>query len=220
MNTFNPIPIICTFLCLGCILCSCDLDRIDDEGPFVCGQIFLDPRDGKTYRTIWIADDGSHDLNKPGKCWMTENLEFNTSNFGTSCYATQPAKCDTFGRLYSSFVLSNVCMNGWHIATAEEWSDLYTTYGWTELITGNGPIYQGDSATFLPGGLSKLDLLMGGSCSSLEECDGSGQNVSFWATDSESFSFFNRGGNSSVWSTAVIFGATDPRFYVRCVQNP
>lgn len=198
---------------------NCNLDRIEDAGPFQCGQTFLDPRDGKSYKTVWIADDGSHNLSMPGKCWLAENLDFNTTNFNSNCYKNEPARCDTFGRMYNGLVLNNVCMNGWHVATAEEWSQLFLTYGWTELITGNGPIYNGDSITFLPGGLSKLDFLMGGSCLALDDCESAGQAIGFWASDKNSYAYFNEVGSSSVWSTAVIIGATDLRFYVRCVKN-
>lgn len=206
-------------LVLASISMHCNLDRIDDAGPFVCGQSFVDPRDGKSYKTVWIADDGSHDLSKAGQCWMAENLNFNTSNFGSDCFAQQAIQCDTFGRLYNETVLGNICMNGWHIATSTEWSNLFKRYGWTELFTGNGPIYSGDSSVFLPGGISKLNFLMGGSCLEINDCEGIGDNTGFWATDENFFTFFGKSGNADVWTTAVIIGDPDLRYYVRCVKN-
>ena len=208
------------FVLLACMLgMHCDLDRIDDAGPFVCGEKFTDPRDGKTYKTVWIANDGSHDLAKPGKCWMAENLDFNTANFHSNCYNQEVIRCDTFGHMYGGLALNNCCMNGWHVATTEDWNNLFLVYGWTQGFTGNGPIYFGDSTTFLAGGSSKLDFLMGGSCLDPGNCEGSGESIGFWATDKNEFCFFNIQGSADVWSTAVIVGATDLRYYVRCIQN-
>ena len=206
-------------LWMFCLLPSCDLDKIDDAGPFVCGQSIIDPRDGKSYETIWIAIDGSHNLSVSGKCWLAENLDFNTANFNSNCYNEEEANCTTFGHMYGELGLPTVCLNGWHIATSAEWSDLYKTYGWSEQFTGNGPIYSGDSTAFLPGGTTKLNLLMGGSCLAIDDCEGLGSQVSFWATNGNSFTYFNQSGSSGVWSTGVIIGNPDLRYYVRCVQN-
>ena len=196
----------------------CNLDRIDDAGPFVCGQNFTDPRDGKSYKTVWIADDGSHDLGKAGKCWLAENLDFNTANFHSNCYEEDITRCDTFGRMYNSFPLASVCLNGWHIATTTEWSELFKTYGWTEGITGNGPIYSGDSSVFLPGGISKMDFLLGGSCfTGPDDCEGDGMYTAFWASDRFYNASFSKSGNSSVF--AIQFIENDLRYYIRCVRD-
>ena len=200
------------------LFASCSLEEIPDAGPWECGQPFKDPRDGATYSTVWIADDGSHDETKPGKCWMVENLNFNTANFFSSCYGLTAGNCDIYGRVYSKQTLSNVCVNGWHVATAEEWKTLFQTYGLTEQLTGNGPIYSGSSAPFLPGGAAKTDFLMGGSCLAEDNCDGLDESIGFWG-GTDSFAHFNKTGSSQVWSTAVIVGATDLRYYVRCIQN-
>ncbi|MEP6795999.1 MAG: FISUMP domain-containing protein [Saprospiraceae bacterium] len=197
---------------------SCNLDRIDNAGPFQCGQTIVDPRDGKSYKTIWIADDGSHNLSMPGKCWLAENLNFNTSNAFSNCYNEANVRCDTFGRMYNSLALASACLNGWHLATTTEWSDLFKTYGWTEIITGNGPIYSGDSLAFLPGGLSKMNFLMGGSCfPGPEACSDIGNSIGFWASDKFHNTFFNKSGSSSVF--AIQFAENDQRYYIRCVKN-
>ncbi len=201
------------FACPGC-----NLDEVPDTGAWECGQVFKDPRDGKTYKTIWIANDGSHDPNKPGKCWMVESLDFNTANFFSSCYGMADANCDLYGRVYSKQTLANVCTNGWHVATADEWKELFQTYGLTEQLTGNGPIYSGSATPFLPGGNTKLDFLMGGSCLADDDCSGLGDYVGFWG-GTDAFAGFNKSGSAQVWSTAVIQGASDLRYYVRCVND-
>jgi uncharacterized protein (TIGR02145 family) len=203
-------------LIIGLSFLSCNLDRVEDAGPFVCGQTITDPRDGKTYKTIWIAEDGSHDMNQPGKCWMAQNLNFNTSNFFSSCYQEIDSRCDTFGRLYSMQALPTACLNGWHIATPDEWKELYRTYGWTEVITGNGPLFSGDSTTFLPGGISRLDYLMGGECDGPADCLGLGETVGFWTSESQINSFFHISGSASVFSIQF---QSDWRYYIRCIQD-
>jgi uncharacterized protein (TIGR02145 family) len=197
---------------------SCNLEKIPDVGPFQCGQTIIDPRDGKSYKTVWIADDGSHNVDMPGRCWLAENLDFNTSNFHSNCYQEELTRCDTFGRMYNSLSLSSVCLNGWHLATTAEWSELFKTYGWTEVITGNGPIYSGDSTVFLPGGISKMDFLLGGSCfTGPDDCEGAGTNTGFWASDRFNNAFFSKFGSSSVF--AIQFIENDTRYYIRCVRD-
>ena len=180
------------------ILFSCNLERIPDAGPFQCGQEFIDPRDGKSYKTIWIANDGSHNLSVEGQCWFAENANFSTGNIFSSCYEETPNLCDSLGTLYHSFTSDDACPEGWHSATQEEWSFLFNAYGWTELLTGNGPIFSGNSATFLPGGSSGINFLLGGHCESLSDCEGLGENVNYWASDQFHTAGFTGSGSASV----------------------
>ena len=198
---------------------QCNLDRIDDQGPFQCGQIFTDPRDGKMYKTIWIAEDGSHDLSKPGKCWMAQNLDFNSGNITSNCYLDQAVNCDTFGRLYVMTVLDNLCMNGWHIASSDDWDDLYTTYAWTGNWTGFATEYSGNASFFLPGGTSGINLLMGGSCSEVNGCSGKGQSITYWTNQSYFISSFLKSGNAIVGDGGTFQPPSAFRYYVRCVKD-
>jgi uncharacterized protein (TIGR02145 family) len=214
--------VTCNLLFRLCFYCTffigCNLDRVEDEGPFICGQDFTDPRDGKIYKTVWIAFDGSHDLNKAGKCWMAENLNFNTGNAASSCYDEQAINCDTFGRLYTQY-LTNTCVNGWHVATSEEWRGLFTTYGWTDEWTGLAYQLDGPVAPLLPGGTSRIDLLMGGSCEPADQCTGIGQSVTFWPDEDDYYCFFNKNGTAAVGILAVSNPPPDIRYYIRCVKD-
>jgi uncharacterized protein (TIGR02145 family) len=216
-------PTIFHFLLLFSVVINmqCNLDRIDDAGPFVCGQLFTDSRDGKTYKTIWIANDGSHDTSKPGSCWMAENLNFIMLNDSSMCYENQQSRCDTFGRLYAKTALATACMDGWHIATSIEWANLFKTYQWTEMAIFDQTNYSGDNSEFLPGGNTRLDFLMGGSCSVNFICNGINKDISFWATNpSQVFSSMNYNKDDDA-SIALILPAVldNLRLYVRCVKN-
>ena len=69
---------------------------------------FCDSRDGKKYVYVKIT---ANDF------WMAENLNYDAA--GSLCYNDVSSNCTTYGKLYSS--TTNVCPEGWHIPTSEEW---------------------------------------------------------------------------------------------------
>jgi len=131
--------------------CSFELDRTDplpctDSNECGCGELdIVDERDGQEYQTVWIDNDGGNDPNKPGLCWMRDNLNVGEQVFTRSemkrdsviqkyCYN---GDCDLYGGYYGydeainydpniSDVLSGqyfakgICPNGWHLPNEEE----------------------------------------------------------------------------------------------------
>ncbi len=96
----------------------------------------IDKRDGQEYRIINI---GNH-------LWMAENL--NIGNMISSdkdpkdnniiekyCYNNNPDNCDTYGGIYRWNEAMNygsgkdICPDGWHIPTNEEWKKLEIAMG-------------------------------------------------------------------------------------------
>ncbi|MGM0505333.1 MAG: FISUMP domain-containing protein [Bacteroidota bacterium] len=160
------------------IFSACEKDEDDstptiEDGP---GDPVTDI-DGNTYQTVWIG----------GQNWMAENLKTITYNDGTPIDLitdnanwesdTIGAYCwydndeahyaETYGALYNWYVVNtgNLCPDGWHVPTEEEWltlegyivsdghlnnegTTLKATYGWNE--NGNGTNDYGFTA--LPGG--------------------------------------------------------------------
>lgn len=78
---------------------------------------FFDTRDGTTYQAIELGS----------QVWMAENLRY---EIGISpCYEMDESNCSIYGRLYTFAEAANVCPDGWHLPTDEEWQTLETHLG-------------------------------------------------------------------------------------------
>lgn len=129
----------------------------------------IDPRDGKSYRTVEIN----------GQTWMAENLNFADNEVGkSSCYGNDDDLCEIYGRLYSREAALNsntcspnatcnlgsavqgVCPDEWHIPSLAETNELIKLLGMTvnswvsrkgwAIDRSNGDTY---GMSFIPAGL-------------------------------------------------------------------
>jgi uncharacterized protein (TIGR02145 family) len=78
----------------------------------VDANVLQDERDGRQYRVVTIGN----------QVWMAENL-----NYGEqlkSCYDNDPSNCERYGGLYTWEVALEVCPDGWHLPTIEDWNAL------------------------------------------------------------------------------------------------
>ncbi|MBX2875600.1 MAG: PKD domain-containing protein [Saprospiraceae bacterium] len=128
---------------------------------FSCGETYTDPRDGRTYQTMWIDEDGGNDTNKPGQCWMKSNLQYERQNM-SDCYDHVIANCINHGRMYYGVSVDSVIPEGWRLPTRAEWEVVMAPYGITPSNNSTGTRYLGNILPFLEGGASGLDLPLGG----------------------------------------------------------
>jgi len=78
-----------------------------------------DPRDGKIYKTIEIANS----------VWMAENLNFSDTTLLKACYDDNVLFCDKYGGLYNWAEAMKACPSGWHLPTKDEFDQLMNAAG-------------------------------------------------------------------------------------------
>jgi len=82
-------------------------------------QGLYDFRDGKKYDTVLIGK----------QVWTAENLDY--AAYGCY-YDNDPANGAVFGRLYTWEEACNVCPDGWHLPSDEEWKEMEIYLGMNE----------------------------------------------------------------------------------------
>ncbi len=81
----------------------------------------IDTRDGQVYKTVEIGK----------QWWMAENLNYN-AEIGSWSYNNDTSNLSFYGRLYNWKTANNVCPDGWHLPSHEEWNEITDFLGgWT-----------------------------------------------------------------------------------------
>jgi uncharacterized protein (TIGR02145 family) len=94
------------------------LDTRADGGETESGAApFVDPRDGKSYRTLRLG----------GARWLAQNLDHETA--GSFCYDDAPESCERDGRLYTWSAAQAACPPGWHLGSDDDWKALEAALG-------------------------------------------------------------------------------------------
>ena len=84
---------------------------------------FIDERDNQTYNWIKIGN----------QTWMAENLNYDAGD-GSICYAEEEHNCEKYGRLYTWEIAKDVCPDGWHLPSDNEWKKLEEHLGMNSQI--------------------------------------------------------------------------------------
>jgi len=96
---------------------------------FICfGQqkgIFVDPRDGKHYKTIMVE----------GQTWFAENLAYKTDS-GCWAYDNNMKNVPVYGYLYTYQSAKAGCPTGWHLSFMDDWNQLIDHFG-GDSLAGN-----------------------------------------------------------------------------------
>ncbi len=81
-----------------------------------CGDDVIDFC-GNIYPTVQVES----------QCWIAENLNMPVG--GSMCYGNDLSNCQKYGRLYTWDIASEVCPDGWHLPSDEEWGILESYIG-------------------------------------------------------------------------------------------
>ena len=120
------------------------------------GDIFTDPRDGETYKTITLEDS----LKCTKVMWLAENLRFKTEN--SWAYDNDEGYVKILGRLYTWDAAKQACPPGWRLPSERDWDLLIQSFGGggachafksTKGWYGNGNGDNKSGFTALPGGI-------------------------------------------------------------------
>ena len=188
--------------------------------PFVCGESFIDERDGKEYNTVLIGE----------QCWMAENLNIGTMINGVNnqqnnntiekyCYNNVNSNCENYGGMYqwdeimqydTTRYTQGICPDGWYLPTVVEWDRLINKAGGSQTAGTNLKI----------GGSTGFDALMAGSRAEDGSFIGLNTYTNFWSPVSKSndqaYTY-----NILESSTGVFFNNAGKQngFSVRCIRG-
>ena len=84
---------------------------------------FIDQRDGKTYKVVAIEN----------QVWMAENLAYKPNSGTYWAYDNDQSNVAKYGYLYDWETAKDVCPDGYHLPTDDEWKELETELGMTQI---------------------------------------------------------------------------------------
>ncbi len=215
----------------GCMASAPAVTISVQNSAFACGGTLTDVRDGKTYKTAWLA----------GRCWMTENLAYGTTLVSPGLPQTDncvpekycspaDATCTTFGGMYQwdemmdyaiTPAVKGICPPEWHVPTQVEWQSLIDN-----LLAG---IVSPD-ANALVGSTLKDVLIFGGFHGLLGGLNyednywaftnGTNTGTQYWTSTTSSMTqSISRGLNIFTPSISLYSSSRGNAFSVRCIKN-
>ena len=116
---------------------------------------FTDPRDGKVYTTVRIAE----------KWIMAENLAYKPVQGNYWVYNNDTNNISLYGYLYDWETAKKVAPEGWHLPSRKEWTVLNKSLGLNKVTLNKDS--ERNTTNFeklLPGGISGFNAVFGGNC--------------------------------------------------------
>ena len=162
----------------------------DKEIQYSTGQ-FIDGRDGKIYKTVKIGD----------QIWLAENFAYlpyvcpaDANSCGIWVYgydgtdvemAKSIPEYQEYGSLYTWHQASNLCPEGWHLPSDEEWQILERNIGIMGLeneLLMDHISWRGESEAddLKKGGSTGFDVLFGGWRAGFGKFNNIGIHANFW----------------------------------------
>lgn len=120
---FLSLVVICVFMAA----CS---DKGTDAEVFDAAKVcpeskrgtFVDERDGRVYKYTTIGD----------QVWMAQNLNYEGDSYDVVCKYPE-TDCEKEGRIYTWRSANEVCPDGWHLPSKQEWIILVNNMGGEEI---------------------------------------------------------------------------------------
>lgn len=106
-------------------------------------DLFVDPRDGQTYKTVKIGN----------KTWLADNLKYDVGE-GCWCYNDSIENCIKYGRLYTWEAAKKSIPPGWKLPKKSDFENLIE-----EIAKKHNNVL----SAILLGGSSQFNILFGGS---------------------------------------------------------
>jgi len=138
---------------------------------------FTDSRDGQKYSWKRMKD---------GKKWMTENLNYKSSD--SYCYDNNSSNCKKYGRLYTWTAAKKACSSGWRLPTDAVWKKLAMAYGGYD-DWGDGKDKGNAKSSYkalIKNGSSGFTAQLGGYRSSDGSCNNLDSDGRYWSSTEKS----------------------------------
>jgi len=170
---------------------------------------FVDKRDNRLYKFVKIRE----------QIWMAENLAYKINN-DCWAYKNNEENVMKFGRLYSYEVAKNICPEGWHLPSDEEWKQLERAVGLIEFLVQLGGGRGEHSPALIEGGSSGFNIRFAGVLIGPNKFRAINKNTVFWS--STEFDNLNTWHRSFDKNKPYVFRAYLPKIWgcsVRCIKD-
>lgn len=168
---------------------------------------FIDNRDNKEYKTVFINDE----------IWMAQNLDYNIS--GSEYYnADSIMYSQNNGRLYTWDEAMNACPSGWKLPSDNDWMKLEEATGMeADRLTDSG-IRGGSANQLLVGGIQDINLTLSGYKwgENWFEYNYSG---GYWTSTKDGEAAYCREFQINIMGINRVYASSDLKYSVRCIKN-